>query len=197
MLSKNLNVKTRFLILLVAAAGCAGSSSDLSMQLRETPFRQLRGVHLGMTGRQLHAVRPQARYAPYLGLQERVPGYAVAYDFASAQGDKLTDDVAPDDELRGIYITQTHESEDAAARAWSEATRALARDRRAPHSCERFPAGGVQARWISGDAVIAIGAFPREPNAPNVGPRVIFAVSPKETLKQPEGGTTIPCPTEE
>lgn len=190
-------MRPRYLLALLFAAGCADTNEDLSMQLRETPFRQLPGVHLGMTGRQLHATRPQARYAPYIGLQEKLPGYMVSYDFESAKDDSPGADVDPLDVLRAIFITQPHETDQATATAWAAVTRAVADDRRAPDSCERFPAGGVQARWFSGNAVVVIGAFPREPNAPNVGPRVIFAVSPREAMKQPDGGTPIPCPTKE
>jgi hypothetical protein len=189
-------MKTRLLLVLFLAAACGRDSTDLSVSLRETPFRQLRGVRLGMTGRELHATRPRARYSPYLGLQEEIPGYKVSYQFLSAQSDSANADIDPADRLGGVFITQSFPTEDAAARAWAEAARTLAKERRAPDVCERFPTGGMQARWFTGEVAVAIGAFPRELNAPNVGPRVIFAVSPKEAMKQPRDGTPIACPTQ-
>ena len=189
-------MKKRLLLAILFAAGCSDANSgDLSKRLRETPFRQLPGVQLGMTGRELHSTRPRARYAPYLGLQEQIPGYMVSYQFLSAQNASPTGDIDPQDRLGGVFITQSFESDDAAAGRWAEAASTLSKARRAPDVCERFPEGGMQARWTTGDVIVAIGAFPREQNARNVGPRVIFAVSPKESMKQPQGGTPIACPT--
>jgi hypothetical protein len=78
---------------------------------------------------------------------------------------------------------------------WREKVSAVASDHRAPTICESFPAGGMHARWIAGDHVFAIGAFPQEPMAPNVPHRVIYASSPRATMKQPPGATKISCPT--
>lgn len=188
-------MKSRLFLLLLVAACSDSNSADLSASLGETPFRQLRGVRLGMTGRELHSTRPQAKYSPYVGLQEEIPGYNVTYQFLSATSESRDSDIDPADRLGGVFITQSFPSDDAAARSWTDAVSSFAKARRSPDSCERFPEGGMQARWSAGDVIVAVGAFPREPNAPNVGPRVIFAVSPKESMKQPKGGSPIACPT--
>src|SRR5262245_29319181 len=125
-------MKRHFLLALLIAAGCGDSSSDLSVRLSETPFRQLPGVRLGMTGRELHAARPRARYAPFLGLQEDIPGYKVSCQFQSAVADSAGSDIDPRDPLGGVFITQSLQSDDAAARAWAEAAATLSKSRRAP-----------------------------------------------------------------
>jgi hypothetical protein len=185
-------MKGRFLLCVVMfATGCAEQSS-LSTDFSATPFRQLRGVELGMTGAELRRLRPTTKFTPYLGLQERLPGQVVSYQFESAMNDVA--DIDAKDRLQGVFITQMFESDAAATSFWRERVRALSDDRRAPDSCEQFSTGGMQARWLSGRMAFAIGVFPREPAAPHVGPRVIFAASPKATLKQPAGATTITCP---
>jgi hypothetical protein len=185
----------RLILLAVALSGCANDSRELSTQFSETPFRQLRGVELGMMGKQLQAARPAARYAPYLGLQETIPGHIVSYQFPSAMNDNPEKAVAPADRLLGVYITRNYESEEAATAAWRAAVIDVAKGRRKPDLCESFAAGGRQARWFAGKMALAIGAFPREPAAPHVVDRVIYAVSPMDGLKQPVGATKIECPT--
>ena len=182
--------------LLITLGACGGDTqSDLSSEFRETPFRYLPGVELGMTGKRLHVVRPAAKYAPYLGLQERVPGYTVSYQFPMSMVESSNTDVGPNDTLEGIFITENFVSREMAEKSWHDKVRELTAARRAPNVCERFPTGGVQARWFSGSTALAIGAFPREPMAPNVGDRVIYAIAPRATMKQPPGATPIACPT--
>ena len=147
-----------------------------------------------MTGKRLHAARPAARYAPYLGLQERIPGYTVSYQFPASMIESSTTDVGPNDTLEGIFITETFVSREMAEKSWHDKVREVASARRAPNVCESFPTGGMQARWLSGRATLVIGAFPREPMAPNVGDRVIYAIAPTATMKQPPGATPIACP---
>jgi hypothetical protein len=182
-------------VLAMTISGCADVTSDLSTQFSTTPFRHLRGVELGMKGRRLHEIRPAATYAPYLGLQERIPGYTVSYQFPYSTTESNATDVRPNDILEGIFITETLVSLELAEQKWREEVRKVVSARRAPNSCEAFPTGGMQARWFAGDNVLAIGAFPREPMAPTVGDRVIFGLAPRETMKQPAGATPIACPT--
>jgi hypothetical protein len=182
-------------VLLLTCGACGGATpSDLSTEFRETPFRHLPGVELGMTGRRLHAVRPAAAYAPYLGLQERIPGYTVSYQFPASNVESGGTDVGPNETLQGIFITETFVSREMAEKSWQDKVREVASAKRAPNVCESFPTGGMQARWFSGATALAIGAFPREPMAPNVGDRVIYAVAPAATMKQPPGATPIACP---
>ena len=179
----------------VLLAGCLGAdATDLSMQLSETPFRQLPGVALGMTAVRLHQLRPNAKYSPYFGMQEALPGYTVSYQFPSAVSDAKDADVAPLDELEGVFVTEMFDSMETAETKWRETVVALTRRRREPDLCERFSAGGMQARWAAGKTAIAIGAFPREPIAPAIGNRVVYAVSPINTMKQPPGATKMECP---
>jgi hypothetical protein len=188
----------RFLTIFLLAgalAGCSDASGDLSTQFSTTPFRHLRGVELGMKGSRLHQIRPAARYAPYLGLQERITGYTVSYQFPTTTTESAATDVGPNETLEGIFITETFVSREAAEKSWRDQVRELTSARRAPNACESFPSGGLQARWFSGKNVLAIGVFPREPMAPNVGDRVIYALAPKTTMKQPAGPATIACPT--
>ena len=175
-------------------AGCARTDSSAVSQFHETPFRQLTGVELGMTGKRLHAVRPAAKYAPYLGLQERIPGYTVSYQFPTSMMETKATDVGDDDPLEGVFMTEMFDSMEKAESTWRARVREVARSRRAPDLCETFPTGGMQARWVAGDVVLAIGAFPKEPMAPTVGDRVIFAISPLETMKQPPGASKVDCP---
>jgi hypothetical protein len=188
-------MKSRHILLFLAAlaGACADTSGELSSEFRETPFRQLRGVQLGMAGRDLQRIRPDAKYTVFLGLQERIPGYIVSYRFPSAMADSARN-VEPNDKLLGVFITQMFETEAAAADEWRKQVSALSSSRRKPDICETFAAGGMQARWFSGKIGLAIGVFAREPVAPNVGPRVIYAVSPSEALKQPEGARPMVCP---
>jgi hypothetical protein len=179
---------------LVAASGCA-DDSDLSVQLKATPFRHIPGVELGMTGKQLHLLRPAAKYAPYLGLQERIQNFIVSYQFPTSMSDSKAADVSPDDQLQGVFITEQFDSIDKAESLWKDKIREISSTRHAPGICESFPTGGKQARWFYGTMTFAVGVFPKEPMAPNVGDRVIYAVSPTETMKQPAGATKVACPT--
>lgn len=145
-----------------------------------------------MTGAELRRLRPATKFTPYLGLQERLPAQVVSYQFESALND--VPDIDAKDRLQGVFITQMFVSDAAATEFWRDRLRALSDDKRPPNSCEQFPTGGMQARWLSGNMAFAIGVFPQEPAAPHMGPRVIFAVSPRATLKQPAGATPIACP---
>jgi hypothetical protein len=179
--------------LCLSAAACA-DTSDLSLQLKATPFRHIPGVELGMTGKQLHLLRPAARYAPYLGLQERIQGFIVSYQFTTSMEESKATDVGADDPLLGVFITEQFDSMDKADAMWIDKVREITATRRSPSSCDSFPGGGKQARWLSGKMAFAVGVFPKEPMAPTVGDRVIYAVSPVETMKQPAGATKIECP---
>ena len=183
-----------FFMALFATACLDGGSSGLSDQFRETPFRFLPGVELGMTGKELHSVRPSATYAPYLGLQEKIPGFTVSYQFPLSNMESSAADVGANNRLEGVFISEPFDSMERADSAWRERVNAVSSRHHAPTSCESFPTGGMQARWITGGVVLAIGAFPREPMAPSVTNRVIYAVSPSASLKQPAGATKIDCP---
>lgn len=188
-------MRFRLILSAVLASACLdGGSSGLSGDFRETPFRFLPGVELGMTGARLHALRPAARYAPYLGLQEQIPGFVVSYQFPTSTAESSATDVAPNDQLEGVFISERFDSMEKAEARWREKVAAVASSHRAPTICESFPTGGMHARWIGSDHVFAIGVFPQEPMAPTVPNRVIYAISPKGTMKQPEGGTKISCP---
>ena len=180
--------------LCLAIAACA-DESDLSIQLKATPFRHIPGVELGMTGRELHLLRPAAKYAPYLGLQERIQGFIVSYQFPTSMSDSKSSDVAPGDQLNGVFITEQFDSMEKAEAMWRDKVREITSTRRAPTTCDSFPGGGKQARWLSEKTAFVLGVFPTEPMAPGVGDRVIYAVSPSETLKQPAGATKTACPT--
>jgi hypothetical protein len=187
-------MQLRVVLIAVIASACVDAGpADLATDFRETPFRYLRGVELGMTAKRLHALRPAARFAPYLGLQERLPGYVVSYQFPTSM-DAAVSDVAPNDQLDGVFITETFDSMEKADSAWRDGVRAVSSNHRAPSVCDTFPAGGMQARWFAGKRVLAIGAFPRERLAINVTDRVIYAISPTETMKQPAGATKTACP---
>jgi hypothetical protein len=187
----------RFRVIFTAAlaSACVDGGSGLSSQFAETPFRFLRGVELGMTGERLHALRPAAKYAPYLGLQEQIPGFTVSYQFPTGTAESAATDVGPNDRLEGVFISERFDSMEKAEAMWRQKVSAVASDHRAPTICESFPTGGMHARWIATDHVFAIGAFPQEPMAPTVQHRVIYALSPRGTMKQPPGATKIPCPT--
>ncbi len=188
----------RFLPIFLLAgtlSACAEAASDLSTEFSTTPFRHLRGVELGMKGRRLHEIRPAAKFAPYLGLQERIPGYTVSYQFPYSTTESNATDVGPDESLEAIFITETFVSREQAERSWHEEVREVSAARRAPNNCESFPTGGMQARWFSSNDVLVIGVFPREPMAPTVGDRVIYAFAPRENMKQPAGATPVTCPT--
>lgn len=148
-----------------------------------------------MTGQRLHALRPAAKYAPYLGLQERIPGYVVSYQFPTTMMESSATDVGADDQLQGVFISEVFEALGKAESTWRESVRAVSATHRAPGICESFPAGGMQARWFAGKRVLAIGAFPRERLAPTVTDRVVYAISTAENMKQPPGATKIACPT--
>jgi hypothetical protein len=151
-------------------------------------------VELGMTGKRLHGLRPEAKYAPYLGLQERIPGYTISYQFPTTMEESKATDVGPQDQLQGVFISQVFDSMEKAQSTWRDQVNAVSSTHRAPTVCESFPTGGMQARWIAGKKVLAIGAFPREPMAPTVTDRVVYAIASAEDMKQPPGATKIACP---
>jgi hypothetical protein len=185
----------RFQVIFTAAlaSACLDGGSRVPSQLKDTPFRFLPGVELGMTGSRLHALRPAARYAPYLGLQEQIPGFVVSYQFPTGTAESAATDVGANDRLEGVFITERFDSMEKAMAVWMEKVRAVASDYRTPTICESFPRG-MHAKWIEGDHVFAIGAFPQEPMAPSVPHRIIYALSPRATMKQPPGATQISCP---
>jgi hypothetical protein len=188
-------MQLRVIAIAALAAACMDSGqSDLSADFKETPFRYLRGVELGMTATRLHALRPEAKYAPYLGLQERIPGYTVSYQFPTTMMESSATDVAPNDKLEGVFISEMFDSMEKAESTWRARVHAVSSSHRAPSVCETFPTGGMQARWFAGKNALSIGAFPRERLAPTVTERVIFALSPVENMKQPAGATKIACP---
>jgi hypothetical protein len=47
---------------------------------------------------------------------------------------------------------------------------------------------------VSGKTVFAIGVFPRETAAKNVGDRVLYVLTPLAAFKQLPGATAIQCP---
>lgn len=147
-----------------------------------------------MTAQRLRTVRPAAKYAPYLGLQERLPGYIVSYQFAMSVSDSPQADVPANDRLEGVFISEMFDSMEKAEASWQERVAAVASSHRAPTSCETFPAGGRQARWLGGNLALVIGAFPQERMAPNVTNRVVYAISPADAIKQPAGAVKAACP---
>jgi hypothetical protein len=185
----------RVMAMAALALACAENGpSDLSSAFPATPFRYLRGVELGMSGNRLHALRTEAKYAPYLGLQERIPGFTVSYQFPTTMMQSSATDIGPDDKLEGVFISEVFSSLDKAEGKWAESVRAVSSSNRAPSACESFPSGGKQARWFSGKQILAIGVFPKEPLAPTVTDRVVYAISTADVMKQPSGATKIACP---
>lgn len=182
------------LTLFAAVAACADArgNPDLATEFRETPLRMLPGVQIGMQARQLKRARPVTRYAPYFGLEETIPGYQVSYRFESAVGDGADSDVSARDDLKAVYMMRPFDSDEAAASAWREQVASLISSHRAPDLCDALPAGGHQARWFSGRMVLAVGVFPKSSTSPSA--RLLYAVSPIDKLKQPEGTTSMPCP---
>lgn len=188
-------MQLRVMVIAALAISCAESGpSDLSTDFAETPFRYLRGVDLGMTGSRLHTLRPEAKYAPYLGLQERIPGYTVSYQFPTTMMESRATDIGPDDRLQGVFVSEVFDSMEKAQMTWRDRVGVVSSTHRAPTVCESFPAGGIQARWMAGKKVLAIGAFPREPMAPTVPDRVVYAIASAGDMKQPAGATRIACP---
>ena len=108
-----------FLVLGAAAllAACADTSSEPSMQYRQTPFRQLPGIDLGMTAQRVHELRPNIKYTPFLGVQERMGEYIVSYQFPSSMDDKAQG-VDPNDHLGGVIITEMFASPEQAEAGW-------------------------------------------------------------------------------
>ena len=147
-----------------------------------------------MTGKRLHAVRPAAQYAPYLGLQERIPGFVVSYQFPMSNAETKATDVRPEDTLEGVFISQPFATMEEAESMWRESVRAVSSRHRAPTICESVPSGGMQARWVSSTQVFAIGVFPQEKMAP-ITNRVIYAFAQAESMRQPKGATKMDCPT--
>jgi hypothetical protein len=183
------------MVIAAFALACADSGpSDLSTDFPETPFRYLRGVELGMSGNRLHALRTEAKYAPYLGLQERIPGFTVSYQFPTTMMQSSATDIGPDDKLEGVFISEVFTSLVKAEAKWAESVRAVSSRHRASAICESFPSGGKQGRWATGKKILAIGVFPREPLAPTVTDRVVYAISTADVMKQPPGATKITCP---
>ena len=183
---------------LIAAClvACAGAdASELSMQFPETPFRQLRGVALGMGGKDLHRLRPAATYQPYGGLQERIPGFFITYSMPTAVNESPDADVTNLDRLQAVFISEMFDALGPAEAKWRDKVGEITAARGAPNGCESFPTGGTQARWEIGGNTFVIGVFPREPMAANVGPRIVYAISSTDAFKQPAGGTAVACPT--
>jgi hypothetical protein len=182
------------LTLVVTFAACtdATGNPDLATEFRETPLRMLPGVQIGMQAQQLKRARPATRYAPYLGLQESIPGYAVSYRFESAVGDGPDSDVSARDDLEAVYVTQSFDADEAALAAWRDQVTSLAASRRAPDACDSIPGGGRQARWFSGKQGLVAGVFPASSNSPRA--RLIVVVGRMEYIKEPKGTTSMPCP---
>jgi hypothetical protein len=183
--------------LLIAACliACSGADvTELSMQLPQTPFRQLRGVELGMGGKDLHRLRPAATYQPYGGLQETIPGYFITYSMPTATNESRDADVTNLDRLKAVFISEMFDAVGPAEAKWRDKVREITAARGAPDGCETFPTGGTQARWEVGKNTFVIGVFPREPMATTVGPRIVYAISQTESFKQPEGGNAVACP---
>lgn len=187
-------MQIRVIFAVVLAAACVGTGgSDLASAFKDTPFRSLPGVELGMTAKSLHTLRPAAKYAPYLGLQERIPGYVVSYQFPTTTAETAATDVRPEDRLEGVFISQPFATMEEALSTWRAKVRAVASSHRAPTTCESVPGGGMQAQWASANHIFAIGVFPQEKMAP-ITNRVIYAFSLRETMKQPVGATKMACP---
>lgn len=180
----------------LAASACSDTAgSDLSLQFRETPLRQIPGVFIGMQAKDLERSRPAAIFSPSLGLHEDIPGYGVDYRFQAAAIDHAAKDVDPADKLSGVFVVRVFPSEGAAVDWWAEQVRGMTSARRKPDACVSFPSGGREARWYGGQMTLAIGEFPPAPNMTAGGPRVIFAVTPVKEMKQPAGAAPIACPT--
>jgi hypothetical protein len=103
--------------------------------------------------------------------------------------------VDPEDHLGGVIITEMFASPEQADAGWRAKVVASSSDLGSPTACESVVGGGKQARWVSGKTVFAIGVFPRETAAKNVGDRVLYVLSPLAASKQLPGAVAISCPS--
>lgn len=179
----------------VLAACSAPEPTGLPAQFRETPFRHLKGVELGMPAARLRATRPAAKYAAYMGMEERIPGYSVGYKFSNAVSDGADAKLADAAVLEGIYIYEEFVSRDDADKAWYDKVREVSAGHRAPTGCLSLPSGGRQARWATDKSVFVIAAYPRDPTDQRVADRVVYGLALLNKVPQPQGATTITCPT--
>lgn len=185
-----------FLFASLAVSACRDApDADLSLLFGETPLRQIPGVTIGMEAKDLKRSRPAAKFSPFLGMHEDIPGYGVDYRFVAAVNDRAATDVDPTDRLAGVFVVRLFPSEGPAVDWWAEQVRGMTTARRKPDACVSFPTGGREARWYAGQMTLAIGEFPQMPNMVAGGPRVIFAVTPVKEMKQPAGAAPIACPT--
>lgn len=187
-------MKARSLLLGLGLIACAGEGTDLASQFPETPFRQLPGVDIGMTGKQLKSLRPAAQFAPYLGMQERIPGYVVSYAFSGSMNESKDATIRDEDRLEGVFISQPFVTFEEAERTWREKVIEVTGRHRAPGSCDTFAAGGQQARWHGGKRTLTLGVFPTEKSSPSIGNRVIYAFQPTSELRPLQGATKTACP---
>jgi hypothetical protein len=186
-------MKARSLLTLGLIA-CTGDATDLASQFPETPFRQIPGVEIGMTGKRLQSLRPAAKYSPYLGMQEAIPGYVVSYSFPGSQNDSKDAAIGEQDKLEGVFISQPFTTKEDAEKTWREKVIELTERHRAPSSCDSLAAGGLQARWRGGTNTLSLGVFPVEAMSPAIGNRVIYAFQPTSQLRPLDGVVKISCP---
>src|SRR5947209_5754258 len=112
-----------------------------------TPFQRLSGVSLGMTARELKALRPHLRLSPYYGLSESTDSLMVAYQFEV--GGASESDIDAGSRLIMVTITKTAGSIDSARTRWMDELPRIAARFGHPSRCSRLLGNspGMSASW--------------------------------------------------
>lgn len=133
-----------------ALAGCRAPAVDVAEASGGVaPFASLRGVHLGMTARELERVRPAARPEAYTGYVERVDGFAVSYGIPGSASEEQV--VSPGARVRSVSTGFDFTRIDAGVALWRRIVQTAETTLILPPVCSRFAVRsgvvGIEAEW--------------------------------------------------
>lgn len=141
----------KLLVLLTLALGACGRR-DIEVAAASggvAPFGGMRGVHLGMTARELARVRPAARPAGYTGYVEDVDGFSVAYGIPGSDSDEQV--VPPGARVRAVSAARNVGGIDSGMAEWRRTVQTARTALKSSPVCSRIDTGtgivGLEAEW--------------------------------------------------
>jgi hypothetical protein len=142
---------TRLLILLILSlAACNPPRVSVAEAAGGVaPFGDLRGVHLGMTARELASVRPAARPVGYTGYEEDVAGFQVAYGIPGSYSEEQV--VSPRARVSGVSAARIVAGIDSGMIEWRRIVHAAGAELGSRPVCTRVVTQsrvtGLEAKW--------------------------------------------------
>ncbi|MFL5541178.1 MAG: hypothetical protein ACJ8J0_19480 [Longimicrobiaceae bacterium] len=186
-----------FLLALVLGACRARDVDVAAVSGGVAPFGGMRGVHLGMTARELARVRPAARPEGYTGYVEDVDGFSAAYDIPGSFSEEQV--VSPRERVRSVSALRDFIGIDTGMAEWRRGVRTASARLKSSPVCSRIdgPIGfaGLEAEWRRPESSFTATVFElRETQGEQHPARLVLTVTRTfRPLGDPNGRTRIDC----